>query len=96
MWPNVCLRVSYPSENVNLYPDILGAKRIGLMFSSASIDMNLDPKWTKDIEDIEIGGECFSDGQLECFFFVPFAKANVKMTLCRVWFNFLATGTPTE
>ncbi|KDQ12185.1 hypothetical protein BOTBODRAFT_57023 [Botryobasidium botryosum FD-172 SS1] len=38
------------------------AKRIGLLFSSASIDMQLDERWTKDIDDIEVGGECFSDG----------------------------------
>ena len=75
---------------------LIGAKRIGLMFSSASIDMNLDPKWTKDIEDIEMGGECFSDGQPLYFFFIPFATARVESALCRVWFSVLATGTPTK
>lgn len=39
-----------------------GAKRIGLLFSKAEIDWNLDPKVTEDIEDIIFDGENFSDG----------------------------------
>ncbi|EAU82968.2 RNA-directed RNA polymerase [Coprinopsis cinerea okayama7 len=38
------------------------AKRIGLLFSSAEVDFNLDPTFVEDIGDIEIGGEVFSDG----------------------------------
>ncbi|PCH35526.1 RNA-directed RNA polymerase [Wolfiporia cocos MD-104 SS10] len=38
------------------------AKRIGLLFSKAELDWDLDPKWTKDIEDIVSNGETFSDG----------------------------------
>ncbi|KZT10828.1 RdRP-domain-containing protein [Laetiporus sulphureus 93-53] len=38
------------------------AKRIGLLFSKAELDWNLDPRWTQDIDDIVINGETFSDG----------------------------------
>ncbi|TCD62010.1 hypothetical protein EIP91_007628 [Steccherinum ochraceum] len=38
------------------------AKRIGLLFSEAKMDFTLDPARTKDISDIESGGENFSDG----------------------------------
>ncbi|QRV99155.1 RNA-dependent RNA polymerase [Ceratobasidium sp. AG-Ba] len=38
------------------------AKRIGLLFSGAEIDWDLDPKFTKDIPDITVGEELFSDG----------------------------------
>ncbi|KAF5334777.1 hypothetical protein D9611_012906 [Ephemerocybe angulata] len=38
------------------------AKRIGLLFSSAQVDLQLDPKFIADIPDIEIGDEVFSDG----------------------------------
>ncbi|KAH6906119.1 RNA-directed RNA polymerase [Coprinopsis sp. MPI-PUGE-AT-0042] len=38
------------------------AKRIGLLFSSAEIDFQLDPTHIEDIPDIEFGGEVFSDG----------------------------------
>ncbi|PVG01695.1 RdRP-domain-containing protein [Serendipita vermifera] len=38
------------------------AKRIGLLFSSATLDWVLDPKYVKDIPDIEIGDTLFSDG----------------------------------
>ncbi|KEP53488.1 RNA-dependent RNA polymerase [Rhizoctonia solani 123E] len=38
------------------------AKRIGLLFSGAEIDWNLDPTHTKDIPDISLGEELFSDG----------------------------------
>ncbi|KAI0077242.1 RNA-directed RNA polymerase [Panus rudis PR-1116 ss-1] len=38
------------------------AKRIGLLFSEAKIDWTLDPRHTKDIEDIVFNGENFSDG----------------------------------
>ncbi|KAJ7022448.1 RNA-directed RNA polymerase [Mycena alexandri] len=39
------------------------AKRIGLLFSEAQVDYNLDPRRVKDIEDIQSGdGELFSDG----------------------------------
>lgn len=40
----------------------LGAKRIGLMFSSAEIDYSLDPRRIGDIPDITDGDEVFSDG----------------------------------
>ncbi|CAE6400888.1 unnamed protein product [Rhizoctonia solani] len=39
------------------------AKRIGLLFSGAEIDWNLDPTHTKDIPDISLGEELFSDGE---------------------------------
>lgn len=39
-----------------------GAKRIGLLFSSAQIDYNLDPRFIADIPDITLGDELFSDG----------------------------------
>ena len=39
-----------------------GAKRIGLLFSSAEVDFELDPKWIADIDDITSGDENFSDG----------------------------------
>ncbi|KAH9833398.1 RNA dependent RNA polymerase-domain-containing protein [Rhodofomes roseus] len=38
------------------------AKRIGLLFSKADLDWVLDPVWTKDIDDIIVNGETFSDG----------------------------------
>ncbi|KAF8597550.1 RNA-directed RNA polymerase [Ceratobasidium sp. AG-I] len=38
------------------------AKRIGLLFSGADIDWDLNPALTKDIPDITIGEELFSDG----------------------------------
>ncbi|KDR76562.1 hypothetical protein GALMADRAFT_450547 [Galerina marginata CBS 339.88] len=38
------------------------AKRIGLLFSSAEVDFNLDPKYIGDIPDITMGDEVFSDG----------------------------------
>ena len=43
-------------------PDPVGAKRIGLLFSSAQIDYRLDPKFVGDIPDIRVGDEVFSDG----------------------------------
>ncbi|CAE6465178.1 unnamed protein product [Rhizoctonia solani] len=39
-----------------------GAKRIGLLFSGAEIDWDLNPALTKDIPDITLGEELFSDG----------------------------------
>lgn len=39
-----------------------GAKRIGLLFSEAQVDYQLDPKYTADISDIKSGDEIFSDG----------------------------------
>jgi hypothetical protein len=39
-----------------------GAKRIGLLFSTADIDARLDPARTADIPDIQIGDELYSDG----------------------------------
>lgn len=41
---------------------IKGAKRIGLLFSAAEIDVQLDPKWVADIDDIENSTTVFSDG----------------------------------
>ncbi|CAE7099567.1 unnamed protein product [Rhizoctonia solani] len=38
------------------------AKRIGLLFSGAEIDWDLNPDHTKDIPDITLGEELFSDG----------------------------------
>ncbi|KAJ7689926.1 RNA dependent RNA polymerase-domain-containing protein [Mycena rosella] len=38
------------------------AKRIGLLFSEAQVDYNLDPRLVKDIDDIQAGDELFSDG----------------------------------
>ncbi|KAJ1308794.1 hypothetical protein OPQ81_004484 [Rhizoctonia solani] len=38
------------------------AKRIGLLFSGAEIDWDLNPALTKDIPDITLGEELFSDG----------------------------------
>lgn len=39
-----------------------GAKRIGLLFSGASLDFILDPQRTLDIPDMTVGEEVFSDG----------------------------------
>ena len=39
-----------------------GAKRIGLLFSGASLDFVLDPQQTLDIPDMTLGEEVFSDG----------------------------------
>ena len=39
-----------------------GAKRIGLLFSAAEIDIQLDPDRIADIEDIENASTVFSDG----------------------------------
>lgn len=41
---------------------IIGAKRIGLLFSEAHIDWRLDPKYITDIPDLRSGDELFSDG----------------------------------
>lgn len=41
----------------------VGAKRIGLLFSGAEIDYQLDPTHTQDIGDIKMGEELFSDGE---------------------------------
>ncbi|KAG7097929.1 hypothetical protein E1B28_005240 [Marasmius oreades] len=38
------------------------AKRIGLLFSEAQIDFQLDPRYVADIPDIKSGDELFSDG----------------------------------
>ncbi|KAI0268684.1 RdRP-domain-containing protein [Gloeopeniophorella convolvens] len=38
------------------------AKRIGLLFSGAEIDYNLDPRYVGDIDDLTTGDENFSDG----------------------------------
>ncbi|TFY74672.1 hypothetical protein EWM64_g9340, partial [Hericium alpestre] len=38
------------------------AKRIGLLFSGAEIDYQLDPKYVGDIDDLMVGDENFSDG----------------------------------
>lgn len=38
------------------------AKRIGLLFSEAQLDWQLDPQWVADIPDIKSGDELFSDG----------------------------------
>lgn len=42
---------------------LVGAKRIGLLFSGAEIDWDLNPALTRDIPDITIGEELFSDGE---------------------------------
>jgi len=39
-----------------------GAKRIGLLFSGASVDFTLDPQRILDIPDMTVGEEVFSDG----------------------------------
>uniref|UniRef100_A0A0W0GCD2 Putative RNA-directed RNA polymerase n=1 Tax=Moniliophthora roreri TaxID=221103 RepID=A0A0W0GCD2_MONRR len=38
------------------------AKRIGLLFSEAQVDYQLDPQYIIDIPDIKVGDELFSDG----------------------------------
>lgn len=38
------------------------AKRIGLLFSSAEMATKLDPERCEDIDDIELGDYCFTDG----------------------------------
>ncbi|OCH91052.1 RdRP-domain-containing protein [Obba rivulosa] len=50
----------YGHSNSQLFPT--GAKRIGLLFSQAELDWILDPRYTKDIDDIVFNGENFSDG----------------------------------
>ncbi len=47
---------------IQLFIVTAGAKRIGLLFSEAKLDWNLDPQSTKDIDDIMTNGENFSDG----------------------------------
>ncbi|KAF9494277.1 RdRP-domain-containing protein [Pleurotus eryngii] len=42
--------------------NLFGAKRIGLLFSGAEIDWQLDPRYVLDIRDIKSGDELFSDG----------------------------------
>lgn len=42
--------------------NVSGAKRIGLLFSEAQVDLDLDPRWVQDIPDIKAGDELFSDG----------------------------------
>lgn len=59
-----------------------GAKRIGLLFSGAEIDWDLDPALTKDIPDITIGEELFSDGK--CAISV---HSGYSWSHCRVRFN---------
>jgi hypothetical protein len=50
----------YPSGSAD--GGITGSKRIGLLFSEAKLDWILDPRVTKDGDDIEFNGENFSDG----------------------------------
>ncbi|KAG8689367.1 hypothetical protein FRC09_012451, partial [Ceratobasidium sp. 395] len=52
------------------------AKRIGLLFSGADIDWDLNPGYTKDIPDIMVGEELFSDGcgLISCKFMQLLAK----------------------
>ena len=60
MLPNVCrFDVNPTSLLTHLHT---GAKRIGLLFSGAVQDYNLDPKMTLDIPDMTVGEEVFSDG----------------------------------
>ena len=40
----------------------LGVKRIGLLFSAAELDIQLDPEWMTDINNIENADTNFSDG----------------------------------
>ena len=52
-----------PTRTMSLSTYLLtGAKRIGLLFSGASVDFNLDPQKTLDIPDMTVGEEVFSDG----------------------------------
>ncbi|KAF9521888.1 RNA-dependent RNA polymerase, partial [Crepidotus variabilis] len=53
------------------------AKRIGLLFSAAQIDYNLDPKLVGDIPDISVGDEVFSDvcGLISKYLAVQLSKA---------------------
>ena len=52
-----CLSLCYTFDHLRL-----GAKRIGLLFSAAELDIQLDPKWITDIDDIENTDTNFSDG----------------------------------
>ena len=61
MLQNVSLSFDLSLFQIDLQSHI-GAKRIGLLFSSAQIDYNLDPRWIEDIPDIKLGDEVFSDG----------------------------------
>ena len=60
---NVRSLTIYPfSINLTRHLAFVGAKRIGLLFSEAKLDWDLDPRLTKDIGDIVVDGEVFSDG----------------------------------
>jgi hypothetical protein len=62
---NVAKRNLHRNGILNKYSFLfagIGAKRIGLLFSSAQIDYNLDPRRIGDIPDIRVGDEVFSDG----------------------------------
>jgi hypothetical protein len=48
-----------PNDGIELR---VGAKRIGLLYSESQLDYDLDPRWTRDIPDIQSGDEIFSDG----------------------------------
>ena len=56
-------KVRLPAKlNVYMAQLSLGSKRIGLLFSEAKMDWILDPQHTKDVDDIVVNGENFSDG----------------------------------
>ena len=61
---NVAKRLSMQciSQALTLIYLHTGAKRIGLLFSGASLDYILDPRQTLDIPDITVGEDVFSDG----------------------------------
>ena len=50
------------TSNAISHSSLTGAKRIGLLFSGASLDFTLDPQKTLDIPDMVVGEEVFSDG----------------------------------
>lgn len=61
---NVAKRENFIFDSIFqiLFKFYLGAKRIGLLFSSSQIDYQLDPALIDDIPDIKLGDEVFSDG----------------------------------
>ena len=60
MSPNV--RQSYIRPVSLLTRPHTGAKRVGLLFSEASLDFTLDPQKILDIPDLTVGEEVFSEG----------------------------------
>ena len=69
--PFHCLRLPFRFDH---YP-YGGAKRIGLLFSTAELDIQLDPKRITDIDDTENVDTVFSDGLMTKHWAIQVSKA---------------------